>query len=46
MELCGWKVEIMDVNLIGIGGYKEIIVMMNGNDVFFWMKYENGVYCV
>lgn len=41
-ESRGWKVEIMDANPTGIGGYKEIIAMMNGNDAFSRMKYENG----
>ncbi|HHW4433256.1 TPA: peptide chain release factor 1 [Listeria monocytogenes] len=41
-----WKVEIMDANPTGIGGYKEIIAMMNGNDAFSRMKYENGAHRV
>ncbi|EIQ6630893.1 peptide chain release factor 1 [Listeria monocytogenes] len=45
-ESRGWKVEIMDANPTGIGGYKEIIVMMNGNDAFSRMKYENGAHRV
>ncbi|EAC3735692.1 peptide chain release factor 1 [Listeria monocytogenes] len=45
-ESRGWKVEIMDANPIGIGGYKEIIAMMNGNDAFSRMKYENGAHRV
>ncbi|EOC5794811.1 peptide chain release factor 1 [Listeria monocytogenes] len=45
-ESHGWKVEIMDANPTGIGGYKEIIAMMNGNDAFSRMKYENGAHRV
>ncbi|EIA6469631.1 peptide chain release factor 1 [Listeria monocytogenes] len=45
-ESRGWKVEIMDANPTGIGGYKEIIAMMNGNDDFSRMKYENGAHRV
>ncbi|HAA2290306.1 TPA_asm: peptide chain release factor 1 [Listeria monocytogenes] len=45
-ESRGWKVEIMDANSTGIGGYKEIIAMMNGNDAFSRMKYENGAHRV
>ncbi|EPM6711772.1 peptide chain release factor 1 [Listeria innocua] len=45
-EYRGWKVEIMDANPTGIGGYKEIIAMMNGNDAFSRMKYENGAHRV
>ncbi|EMR5085823.1 peptide chain release factor 1 [Listeria monocytogenes] len=45
-ESRGWKVEIMDANPTGIDGYKEIIAMMNGNDAFSRMKYENGAHRV
>ncbi|MBC2261268.1 peptide chain release factor 1 [Listeria sp. FSL L7-0091] len=45
-ESRGWKVEIMDANPTGIGGYKEIIAMVNGNDAFSRMKYENGAHRV
>ncbi len=45
-ESRGWKVEIMDANPTGIGGYKEIIAIMNGNDAFSRMKYENGAHRV
>ncbi|EAF0971041.1 peptide chain release factor 1 [Listeria monocytogenes] len=45
-ESRGWKVEIMDANPTGIGGYKEIIAMMDGNDAFSRMKYENGAHRV
>ncbi|EAC4812403.1 peptide chain release factor 1 [Listeria monocytogenes] len=45
-ESRGWKVEIMNANPTGIGGYKEIIAMMNGNDAFSRMKYENGAHRV
>ncbi|MBC2378600.1 peptide chain release factor 1 [Listeria welshimeri] len=45
-ESRGWKVEIMDANPTGIGGYKEIIAMMNGNEAFSRMKYENGAHRV
>ncbi|EKJ8918812.1 peptide chain release factor 1 [Listeria innocua] len=45
-ESRGCKVEIMDANPTGIGGYKEIIAMMNGNDAFSRMKYENGAHRV
>ncbi|MBC1970558.1 peptide chain release factor 1 [Listeria marthii] len=45
-ESRGWKVEIMDANPTGIGGYKEIVAMMNGNDAFSRMKYENGAHRV
>ena len=29
-ERNNWKVDIMNTNEIGIGGYKEVIFMING----------------
>lgn len=45
-ESRGWKAEIMDANPTGIGGYKEIIVMINGDGAFSRLKYENGAHRV
>ncbi|WP_099222556.1 peptide chain release factor 1 [Listeria costaricensis] len=42
----GWKVEVMDANPTGIGGYKEVIVMINGDGAFSRLKYENGAHRV
>ncbi|MGL4819715.1 MAG: PCRF domain-containing protein, partial [Bacilli bacterium] len=30
-ETQGWRIEIIDSNSTGVGGYKEIIFMINGN---------------
>lgn len=38
--------EVLEVNVIGIGGYKEVIMMILGDNVFLKLKYESGVYCV
>ncbi|MCA1060942.1 peptide chain release factor 1 [Rossellomorea aquimaris] len=45
-ESQGWKIEIMEANSTGVGGYKEIIFMINGNGAFSKMKYENGAHRV
>lgn len=45
-ESRGWKAEIMDANSTGIGGYKEVIVMINGDGAFSRLKYENGAHRV
>lgn len=45
-ESRGWKVDVMDANPTGIGGYKEIIVMINGAGAFSRLKYENGAHRV
>lgn len=45
-ELKGWKVEIMSSNPIGIGGFKEIIALISGDQVYSMLKYERGVHRV
>ncbi|HUI30200.1 MAG TPA: peptide chain release factor 1 [Candidatus Acidoferrales bacterium] len=42
----GWKMETMDFNDTGIGGFKEIVVGVSGKDVFGDLKYESGVHRV
>ncbi|MGL5677889.1 MAG: peptide chain release factor 1, partial [Cellulosilyticaceae bacterium] len=41
-----WKVELMDVNESGIGGYKEVIFMIKGQGAYSKLKYESGVHRV
>lgn len=41
-----WKVEIMSSNDTGVGGYKEIIVLISGENVYSNLKYEGGVHRV
>ena len=45
-EMVGWKVEVMSSNPIGIGGFKEIIALISGKQVFSQLKYESGVHRV
>ncbi|MGJ9458211.1 peptide chain release factor 1 [Oceanobacillus sp. CF4.6] len=45
-ESQGWKTEIMEASSTGVGGYKEIIFMIDGKDVFSKLKYENGAHRV
>ena len=45
-ESKGWKVEILNSNPQGIGGFKEIITMISGDDAFGMLKYEGGVHRV
>jgi peptide chain release factor 1 len=45
-ELRGWKVEVMSSNPLGIGGYKEIIALVSGDQVYSMLKYERGVHRV
>lgn len=41
-----WKVEVMSVNENGIGGFKEIVFMINGEGAYSKLKYESGVHRV
>jgi peptide chain release factor 1 len=42
----GWTFQIMDYTDGTTGGYKEIIVNVQGEDVFAKLKYESGVHRV
>lgn len=41
-----WRVEIMSSNPTGIGGFKEVIAMIEGKGAYSRMKYESGVHRV
>ncbi|MEF3353391.1 peptide chain release factor 1 [Paenibacillus sp. GYB006] len=45
-ESQGWKVELMDVNENDLGGFKEVIFMINGRGAYSKMKYESGAHRV
>jgi peptide chain release factor 1 len=45
-ERQGWKMEIMSTSDGSSGGYKEVIVSIDGKDVFSKMKFESGVHRV
>ncbi|MBP2025271.1 peptide chain release factor 1 [Peptoniphilus stercorisuis] len=45
-EKMGWKPEIMSSNEIGIGGYKEVVLMITGKGAYSRLKYESGVHRV
>ncbi|OFI47535.1 peptide chain release factor 1 [Floricoccus penangensis] len=45
-ESQGWKFEIMEANVTGIGGYKEVIAMISGDSVYSKLKYESGAHRV
>jgi peptide chain release factor 1 len=42
----GWKVEILDANETGIGGYKEIVFRIEANGAYSRLKFESGVHRV
>ena len=42
----GWKVEVLSANITGIGGYKEVTLMITGQKVYSQLKFENGAHRV
>ena len=45
-ESMHWKTELVDVNENGIGGFKEVVFMVNGQGAYSKLKYESGVHRV
>src|SRR6201995_1572291 len=45
-ERHGWKLEVMSTSEGTSGGYKEVIVLVEGKDVFSKMKFESGLHRV
>jgi peptide chain release factor 1 len=45
-EQRGWNIEIQDESEGTMGGYKEVIFKISGEDVYATMKYESGVHRV
>ncbi len=42
----GWKVETLDASTSDLGGLKEIVLLISGQDVFKRLKHESGVHRV
>ena len=45
-ESLRWKTEMMSLNENGIGGFKEVTFMIQGNGAYSRLKYESGVHRV
>jgi peptide chain release factor 1 len=41
-----WKLSLLDTNETGLGGYKEVIMQLNGEGVYGLMRFESGVHRV
>jgi peptide chain release factor 1 len=41
-----WKVELLSMSESGVGGYKEVIAIIEGERVYSQMKWESGVHRV
>ncbi|MDO4902854.1 MAG: peptide chain release factor 1 [Limosilactobacillus sp.] len=42
----GWKVEVVDRTETEVGGFKEIALMITGDNVYSKLKFENGAHRV
>lgn len=42
----GWKCELMSANETELGGYKEVVFLLDGDGAYSRMKYESGVHRV
>lgn len=45
-ESMNWRVEVMSSSPLGIGGFKELIALISGNQVYSKLKFESGVHRV
>ncbi|OCA04090.1 peptide chain release factor 1 [Akkermansia glycaniphila] len=45
-EAKGWKFELMEASPSDVGGFKEAVCRISGEEVFRFMKYESGVHRV
>jgi peptide chain release factor 1 len=45
-ERMKWKLRVLDMNETGLGGFKEIIFLLTGNNVYGTMRFESGVHRV
>jgi peptide chain release factor 1 len=46
LERKGWKAEVLSSNETGMGGFKEVVLLIAGHGVFGRLKYESGVHRV
>jgi peptide chain release factor 1 len=42
----GWKTQHLDSSPSDVGGFKEVIIKVTGEEVFRYLKYESGVHRV
>ena len=45
-EKKGWEIEVIDKNETDLGGYKEIIYIVRGDDAYRLLRFESGVHRV
>ena len=45
-ETQGWTISMMDTSASSVGGYKEVVFLVEGEDIYRRMKYESGTHRV
>jgi peptide chain release factor 1 len=45
-ERKGWKAEVLSSNETGMGGFKEVVLLVQGHGAFGRLKFESGVHRV
>ncbi|WP_019537314.1 peptide chain release factor 1 [Paenibacillus ginsengihumi] len=45
-DMQGWRTEVLDVSMNDLGGFKEIIFMINGKGAYSKLKFESGAHRV
>ncbi|MDX2168408.1 MAG: peptide chain release factor 1 [Deltaproteobacteria bacterium] len=45
-ERQGWRVEVLSANATGLGGFKEVIALIEGQGAYSRLKFEGGVHRV
>jgi len=45
-ERRGWKVEMLDAHYSAVGGFKEVIALVDGENAYSRLKFESGVHRV
>ncbi|MBF0454768.1 MAG: peptide chain release factor 1 [Magnetococcales bacterium] len=45
-ETNGWRIEILSSSPTALGGFKEVVAMVNGKGAFSALKFESGVHRV
>jgi len=45
-EKMDWKTKIISSNRTDIGGFKEVVFEIDGENAYSWLKYESGVHRV
>ncbi|MCK9558317.1 MAG: peptide chain release factor 1 [Candidatus Cloacimonetes bacterium] len=45
-DMKGWKIQVIDTNETGLGGYKEVVMQLSGENAYGLMRFESGVHRV